>query len=852
MPETVPNAAETFHPAPAPSARAPRVAMKDKLERICDLIKTLNLTPKSFVVAFLEQDEDGMASKRRFWGTETGWDTTEELLLTIRRLACRHAKGRELWEEFILSQAIKIVSAQKPPSGLAPNGSYHNSTTLSDAFFSVEEREIRNKALMDQMPFLYRLLCAKIQGPTKPSLVTKKASDPKPDPVEDLSDDENEVDPSDELMDYDGSVLKKIKDPETRKANRIHTIARTICAMVAFGGNRRHNAFQLSNALLFLAGGVTERSLGKEAEAKVKSRYKDNSGLVAPLLCYDNLDFQEKIHMKSIGHTSQMFHGTWGYIHSIPPSLAAKLNPSELTIDALNDALHQGKELKIRPEMFTPTRESTIHFESTLKSQITRVILKYFATPADKRIKLPTNPPEVNPITPDDPKITMLKLMLASDNSALGVGEVFTGVIQQSGLTPKEFHSRLQIIEGDLGSCNIFDSLRKQRTPASGDHNSLDNILPIPGAAHTLWNLAQAIYLSHWGNEKLARDTGAWRTLHALGIPTEKPVTKKDFNLMLSHVEKIHKATLLYCVMLVSNRAHEPLSDKLLKVSSETIHDWVERTYDRFCSGEALRSDLAQNYTGHKNFLLRIRDFGTILEANRAMKDGDYGRLMFMWQRWSVMSQGIGGMPHYSKHLPKLIILLKYILPESLSCLVMNTLLLSPRGKPGHFVATDFYLEVQNYWLKYFFNHSGIGTDIDRLKDIFSSNISLLQYMLQLIKLESGAKVIQQSHKNQLTLESINNFRRMAERERLGQIPLEGREPKAIDDCYSMGMAKMRKEFMQSGLNRFRPHSKGIMTMYDEDETQQTRMEIDMTTELEHQVLSDDSSCPESTDSEEI
>ncbi|KAA1083207.1 hypothetical protein PGTUg99_004790 [Puccinia graminis f. sp. tritici] len=505
-------------------------------------------------------------------------------------------------------------------------------------------------------------------------------------------------------------------------------MARTICAMVAFGGNRRHNGFQLCNSLIFLAAGVTERvssylnhigisssrrtahaalaSLGKEAEAKLKARFKlDISPLVAPILCYDNLDFQEKVHMKSLGHTGQMFHGTWGYIHSIPPSISSKLDPLELTIEALKNALHSGTQLKIRPDMFTPTLKSTNHFEKTLKSQITRVILRYLATPGDTRVKLPKDPPEVHPILPEDPDISMLKLMVASDNSADGVGDVFTGVIQQSGLTPSD--------------------LRKQRSPAEGNHDNLENILAIPGAAHTLWNLSQAIFLQHWGNEKDARDTGAWRVLHALGITSDKPVTKKDFNLMLCHVEKIHEATLLYCVLLVANRAHVPLDENLLKVSSETINDWVELTYDRFCSQDAHHSDLAQTSPAHKNLLLRIRDFATILEANRSMKDGDYGRLMYIWKRWAVMSQGLGNMPHYSRHLPKLIILIDYILPQSMAEIVKNTLLLSPTGKPGHFVATDFYLEVQNYWLKYFFNHSGIGTNIDRLKDVFSSNISV-------------------------------------------------------------------------------------------------------------------------------
>ncbi|EFP74454.2 uncharacterized protein PGTG_00410 [Puccinia graminis f. sp. tritici CRL 75-36-700-3] len=423
---------------PEPSPRAPRVPMNQKLETICALIEELNLTPKSFMVAFLEQDQESMAYKRRLWATDQGWESTKYLLLTIKRLACAHFDGRVLWEDFILSQAIDIVSTQKPITGPAPHGSYHTSLTLSDSFFTKDAREARNSALTDRMPFLYRLICAKIQG-NKPISEGNSASVRPHDPIEDDSDDESQSDPSDELVDYDGSILMKRKDPAARRAIRVQTVARTICAMVAFSGNRRHNGFQLSNALLFLAGGVTERvthaalkSLGAEAKAKLESLYSlGKSPIVAPLLCYDNLDFQEKVHMKSLGHSSRMFHGTWGYVHTIPPSLLSQLDPSELTVAALNSALHLGKELKIRPDMFTPTPNSTLHFELVLKSQITQVILKYLACATNRRVQLHKSPPEINPIAPEDPNITMLKLMVASDNSALGVGEVFTGVIQQ-------------------------------------------------------------------------------------------------------------------------------------------------------------------------------------------------------------------------------------------------------------------------------------------------------------------------------------------------------------------------------------------------------------------------------------
>ncbi|KNE96717.1 hypothetical protein PSTG_09988 [Puccinia striiformis f. sp. tritici PST-78] len=201
-----------------------------------------------------------------------------------------------------------------------------------------------------------------------------------------------------------------------------------------------------------------------------------------------------------------MFHGTWGYVHMPPASLLQALDPGKLTIEVLNNALHGASKLTICPSMFTPTIESSEHWEATLKLQITRVILCYIAKPVDRRL-------------------TYQRL------HRRGGGRLHRGNPAKRP-DPGEFHSRLHIVEGDLGLCNLLETLKKQRAPAVGNHNSLHNVLPVPGAAHTLWNISQAIFLAHWGNKKCAHDTGAWRTLHALGVTAEKPVTKKDFNLM--------------------------------------------------------------------------------------------------------------------------------------------------------------------------------------------------------------------------------------------------------------------------------------------------------------------------------
>lgn len=79
---------------------------------------------------------------------------------------------------------------------------------------------------------------------------------------------------------------------------------------------------------------------------------------------------------------------------------------------------------------------------------------------------------------------------------------------------------------------------------------------------------------------------------------------------------------------------------------------------------------------------------------------------MAVWKQWSVMIQGINGLTHYSNYLPRLVRLLETVLPAELSHVLKHSLLVAPSGRQGHFVAKDFYLEVQNYWLKYFYNNT--------------------------------------------------------------------------------------------------------------------------------------------------
>ncbi|PLW28067.1 hypothetical protein PCASD_22607 [Puccinia coronata f. sp. avenae] len=141
-----------------------RVPMADKLASICKEIEAMNLTPKSFIAAFLANSSNDFAFRRRFWGTDRGWDTTKKLLDSIHTLVASQDGGSASWNQWILSQATGLVCKEKPRSGNYPQGAYVSSHSLKQQFFTREENELQNKFIEESMPFLYHLLCVKLQS----------------------------------------------------------------------------------------------------------------------------------------------------------------------------------------------------------------------------------------------------------------------------------------------------------------------------------------------------------------------------------------------------------------------------------------------------------------------------------------------------------------------------------------------------------------------------------------------------------------------------------------------------------------------------------------------------------------
>ncbi|KAI7939579.1 hypothetical protein MJO29_014315 [Puccinia striiformis f. sp. tritici] len=462
------------------------------------------------------------------------------------------------------------------------------------------------------MPFLYNLLKSKLQqnqtvekvnfgnsdsgddsdGPTRKSAP--------PIPVREAT--PKDLLALDDILNADNTIDSNKKTPQTEeregeiynRADQSHVISSTICAMVAFGTNRRDNALQIQNAVVLLACGVAERvntflnyiglslsrqtahqairALGKLAKKKILRIMSDDSAVLAPIICIDNINFEESVHDESAEKTSQMFHGTWGYLHVVNWQLLKQFDPSNFSLEKYHQSILDSATMPLKPSFFLPTQKTSYQFQAVIKSQITQVLLEYIAKASDTMVELHQDPPSIDPIAVKKPNITMLKLMVASINSAQGMGEVFEGIIRQTGLTATKFYSKLRVFKGDLGTCMNLKSLHMQRKPSGHSKNSLLSIFTLLDS----------------------NDLGAWQTLSALGLLAEQPTTRKEFSLMMTHLTKCHEASILYCLLMeilnfitVMGYPKALLPKKSVSMPSQRLKNIVDNCYSQFFSPEA-------------------------------------------------------------------------------------------------------------------------------------------------------------------------------------------------------------------------------------------------------------------------
>ncbi|KAH9809152.1 hypothetical protein DFH28DRAFT_906325 [Melampsora americana] len=228
---------------------------------VCKILHQKGITPKEFMNCSFAADNGELRYRRRIWGTDEGWPSSVEVMLSMRQAVCEQKGGDQLWNDFILDEAKRIVTSQEPPQGTAPHGSYYSSGDITSDFFLEENTTTREIALQSSIPFLYDLISAKILSSiVKDDKEELELITPNPTANTQPSDSNEGMSPCDD----DGELLEGITEtkPKTHRDLKIlqsTAVPTMICSMVAFVCNRRSNGMQIHNAMTFLACGASER-----------------------------------------------------------------------------------------------------------------------------------------------------------------------------------------------------------------------------------------------------------------------------------------------------------------------------------------------------------------------------------------------------------------------------------------------------------------------------------------------------------------------------------------------------------------------------------------------------------------
>jgi hypothetical protein len=73
-----------------------------------------------------------------------------------------------------------------------------------------------------------------------------------------------------------------------------------------------------------------------------------------PLICINNIDFKQLVHTNSIKKKTCLFHGTWGYLHSIRPELPEKVDMANISLESYTEAIKASAERSVPPSTFFP------------------------------------------------------------------------------------------------------------------------------------------------------------------------------------------------------------------------------------------------------------------------------------------------------------------------------------------------------------------------------------------------------------------------------------------------------------------------------------------------------------------
>ncbi|KAJ7839705.1 hypothetical protein B0H14DRAFT_3869657 [Mycena olivaceomarginata] len=269
-----------------------------------------------------------------------------------------------------------------------------------------------------------------------------------------------------------------------------------------------------------------------------------------------------------------------------------------------------------------------------------------------------------------------LGLFDVNEGSKKGIIKMLKALQEISGLSESEWAARARIIVGDWLTSNNLRGVRRDRMDDINSMERLDHVEELSALWHFALNATHMIMRLHFGDSVL--DPGSLAKHKGLLNRTwdaEKP-NYADAKALIRHslISRI-----LYQVMLKKDIKRWADLAKW-KPTVEELTEFAQDFVAHFT--EAIRTEQAKNinddYYAHSQYF--IRDALIFCAFEHAVAFADAGRVLRVLKYWAFSFRG-AGLHNYARECMEILLQWKF-------------------GLVGRNIASDLYLEQNNFWVK--------------------------------------------------------------------------------------------------------------------------------------------------------
>ncbi|KAJ7153178.1 hypothetical protein C8R43DRAFT_1187881 [Mycena crocata] len=486
-----------------------------------------------------------------------------------------------------------------------------------------------------------------------------------------------------------------------------------VFSIMAFTRNTGTNLFPMILGLFLEIGGTSSRILTTLSSAgacvsittieRLKKVLSEDAVAHAVTLMqgsgmfyiiFDNINIFLRKSQQRLFNKNSMIHATNAAVISIPGA-----DPAAEDLEA--KMKRRGKRAAATGADIMPTDDDEEKMISSFTGVVMTLILAYCPgskqwEDRDAMLKAAEEfMTSDRPLPPEKSDGRPLGLFDVNEGSKKGIIKMLKALQEISGLTETEWAAKARIIVGDWLTASNMRAARKDRMDDINGMERLDYVEELSALWHFALNATHMIMRLHFGDSVL--DPGSLAKHKGLLNRTwdaEKP-NYADAKALIRHSLT---SRILYEVMLKKNLKRwadlakwQPTVAELSDFAQEFVTDFTV----------AINAETAKNvnddYYRHSQYF--IRDALIFCVYEHAVAFADAGVVLRVLKYWAFSFRG-AGLHNYARECIEILLTWKYELLPEMQASKERAWFFNRWGLLGRSIASDLYLEQNNFWVK--------------------------------------------------------------------------------------------------------------------------------------------------------